>query len=95
MSIQILEVSMVFTQTLGKINAKKLKKPKGKNKVGEIIKRNRDIKNEIDASVRAAKAITNQDRDRARQRAIIKAMRNPTFRGIVRIELTKLVRRSG
>ena len=87
---------MVFTQTLGKIAASKLKKPKGKNKVHEILKRNRDIKNEIDASVRAAMPKNNKQRDLARQRAIIKAMdRNRTLRAVVRTELTKLVRRSG
>ena len=85
---------MVFSQTLGKINAKKLNKPKGKNKVQEISKRNRDIKNEIDASVRAGKPFkNNKERDKARQRAIINAMRrNRTFRDIVRTQLTKLVR---
>jgi hypothetical protein len=87
---------MVFTQTLGKIAASKLKKPKGKNKVHEIMKRNRDIKNEIDASVRAAMPKNNKQRDLARQRAIIKAInRNRTFREVVTVALTRLVTHSG
>lgn len=85
---------MVFTQTLGETNAKKLKKPNGKNVVRSLLKENRDIKNIIDASVRAAKPKTNKDRNKARQRAICKALnRNQAFSDDVTDKLTLLVTR--
>jgi hypothetical protein len=87
---------MVFTQTLGVTDAKKLKKPHGKNVVRKQMKLNRDIKNAIDASVRAAKPKTNKLRDLARQRAITKAMsRNRAFRDVLRTELATLATRLG
>jgi len=87
---------MVFSQTLGQINANKLKKPKGKKAVRGLMKLNLDINNAILASVRAAKPKTNKQRDLARQRAIVKAInRNRAFREAVTDALTRLVTQSG
>ena len=85
---------MVFTQTVGEEDAKKLKKPNGKTAVRKVMGLNTDIKKAIEASVRAQKPKTGKQRDLARQKAIVKAMsRNRAFRESVRTELTLLVSR--
>jgi hypothetical protein len=80
---------MIFSQTLGKVRAKKLKKPKGKNAVSSELRRNLDIKKAVDSFMRAYKPKTNKQRDVARQRAILKAMkRNKAFQSAVKTALT-------
>lgn len=80
---------MILSQTLGTILAKRLKKPKGKNAVRAELQRNLDIKRAVDSSTRAYKAKTNKQRDLARQKAILKAMkRNAAFQSAVKTALT-------
>jgi hypothetical protein len=83
---------MVFAQILGG-QANTLNKPTGKKAVAKVIKGNLDIKAAIAASMKKVKT-SGKTRDRARQKAIVKAMdRNTAFRQEVRTALTTALSR--
>lgn len=82
---------MVITQSLGR-NAGQIVKPHGKAAIQKVIKDNQDIKKAIDASMTAQKSKPKKQRDLARQKAIVKAMkRNPAFEIAIQAALNRLV----